>query len=130
MQGHDRRIDLPGVGRNLQDRYEVTVISQMRRDFSVLDGAEFTLARQRPAPDSNPISDRHLRQWKSEGTGLYTSNGAVLGLLKRSRPDLPQPDLFIFGIPLPFYGYRSRYSERRARDQFTWTILKAHTREQ
>ena len=26
-------IDLPGVGRNLQDRYEVSVISEMKTDF-------------------------------------------------------------------------------------------------
>ena len=41
--GHVRRIDLPGVGRNLQDRYEVTVISEMKGDFSLLNGATFRL---------------------------------------------------------------------------------------
>jgi len=122
--GKPRRIDLPGVGRNLQDRYEVTVISEMRRDFPILNAANFALRDKA----GNAISDRHLRQWRAEGTGLYTSNGAVIGLLKRSNPDLPQPDLFIFGIPLPFYGYAPRYSVVEHHNQFTWTILKAHTR--
>ena len=111
-------------GRNLQDRYEVTVISEMRRDFPILNTANFALRDKA----GNAISDRHLRQWRAEGTGLYTSNGAVIGLLKRSNPDLPQPDLFIFGIPLPFYGYAPRYSVVEHHNQFTWTILKAHTR--
>jgi choline dehydrogenase-like flavoprotein len=121
--------DLPGVGRNLHDRYEVTVLSKMRCDFSVLDGATFQLPEDPEQPDSV------LRKWRTNGTGLYTSNGAVIGILKRSRPDLAQPDLFIFGIPLPFQGYEigysdvhQKYPEEGFRRLFTWAILKAHTR--
>ena len=119
--GIECRVHLPGVGLNLQDRYEVTVISQMKRDFSLLNRATFAL----PDPDADP----HLREWREEGTGLYTSNGAVLGIFKRSTPELVQPDLFIFGIPLPFEGYKVGYSD--VGDQhnlFTWAILKGQTR--
>jgi choline dehydrogenase len=28
--------DLPGVGQNLQDRYEVAIVHQMREDFALL----------------------------------------------------------------------------------------------
>jgi choline dehydrogenase-like flavoprotein len=120
--GHYRRIDLPGVGLNLQDRYEVTVISQMKGDFSLLEGATF-----KPPRTGQP--DRHLKQWRDTGTGLYTSNGSVLGILKRSNPDLEQPDLFIFGLPLPFRGYDLGYSDvGHIHNQFTWAILKGHTR--
>jgi hypothetical protein len=113
-------IALPGVGRNLQDRYEVTVISQMRKAFSLLDGATFRL------PDPGP--DRHLKEWREAGTGLYTSNGPVVGIFFRSKPELEQPDLFIFGIPLPFRGYAIDYSKvGDLHNFFTWTILKAHT---
>ncbi len=31
-------LDLPGVGENLQDRYEVGVVTQMRADFALLQG--------------------------------------------------------------------------------------------
>ena len=120
--------NLPGVGRNLHDRYEVTVLSKMRRNFSVLDGATFELPQDPERPD--PV----LEKWRTDGTGLYTSNGAVIGILKRSRPDLAQPDLFIFGIPLPFQGYEIGYSDVHKkypddgfRRLFTWAILKAHT---
>jgi choline dehydrogenase-like flavoprotein len=117
------RIDSPGVGLNLQDRYEVTVISEMKGAFSLLDGATFRL------PTADMPADRHLKEWRAKGSGLYSTNGAVLGILKRSRPDLAQPDLFIFGIPLPFEGYAVNYS--KIGDQhnfFTWTILKGQTR--
>ena len=33
--------DLPGVGKNLQDRYEIGVISELARDFALLEGATF-----------------------------------------------------------------------------------------
>ena len=35
------RVDLPGVGRNLQDRYEVAVTHRMRRPWALLEGARF-----------------------------------------------------------------------------------------
>ncbi|MEQ8764814.1 MAG: GMC oxidoreductase [Planctomycetota bacterium] len=118
-----RRISLPGVGRNLQDRYEVTLISEMKRKLSLLEGAEFRWS------DASETKDRHLREWRESGGGLYASNGAVLGIFKRSKPDLPQPDLFIFGIPLPFKGYAPKYSEvGELHTRFTWAILKSHTK--
>jgi choline dehydrogenase-like flavoprotein len=122
MDGKPLRIDLPGVGCNLQDRYEVSLIAEMREDFSLLEGATFKL------PDGGR-PDRHLERWRKKGTGLYTSNGAVLGIFKRSNPDLDQPDLFIFGIPLPFKGYEVGYSQvGHIHNHFTWAILKGHTK--
>jgi choline dehydrogenase-like flavoprotein len=118
----------PGVGLNLHDRYEVSVLSEMKKDFKILEGAEFRL----PLDPAKP--DEVLRLWREKGTGLYTSNGAVLAVLKRSRPELAQPDLFIFGLPLPFEGYQVGYSDVHTkypngqfRHLFTWAILKAHT---
>jgi len=121
--GIECKINSPGVGQNLQDRYEVTVVSKMKEKFSVLDGATFKL----PGPADKP--DAPLQQWRSNGSGLYATNGAILGILKRSRPDLAQPDLFIFGIPLKFRGYQIGYSvvDPNEYDLFTWAILKAHT---
>ena len=50
--GQVRRIHLPGVGRNLQDRYEVTVVSKMKRDFTLLEGATFRLPDGTTPPDT------------------------------------------------------------------------------
>ena len=63
------------------------------------------------------------------GKGLYTSNGALLGILKRSDRRKPEPDLYIFGLPGFFTGYQPGYSAsfERYRNRFTWAVLKAYT---
>ncbi len=115
-------VDLPGVGRNLQDRYEVSVVSQMRQPFSLLSGSTFRL------PSKEHPADSHLIEWRERGTGIYATNGAVMGIFKRSRPDLAQPDLFIFGVPADFRGYKVGYSELDPTSGlFSWVILKANT---
>ncbi len=116
------RVDSPGVGQNLQDRYEVTVISEMKQDFALLKDATSRLPASPDAPDP------HLRQWRETGTGIYAGNGAVLSIFKRSRPDLAKPDLYIFGVVAPFKGYELGYSNvGDQHNMFTWTILKSHT---
>ncbi|MGW3128352.1 GMC family oxidoreductase [Streptomyces sp. NPDC001123] len=116
------RVGLHGVGGNLQDRYEVGVVSQMRRAFPVAGECDF----HAPQPGTEP--DPCYRAWQ-EGGGLYTTNGAVLGITRKSRPDLDAPDLFIFGGPFDFRGYRPGYSHdlTRHKDRFTWAILKSRT---
>lgn len=113
--------DLPGVGENLQDRYEVGVISEFAKPFKLLDGATF-------APPSNGASDPYFESWKN-GQGIYASNGALIGILKRSKPGLPEPDLYIFGLPGNFRGYYQGYSKEfeHFRNRFTWAVLKAYT---
>jgi choline dehydrogenase len=115
-------VDLPGVGENLQDRYEVAVVTEMNKEFSVLDGISFSIPQPSEAP--NPF----YQQWL-EGEGVFTTNGTVISFIKKSTPQQPNPDLFIFGMPGYFAGYVPGYSKRVAEDQkhFTWAILKAHT---
>jgi hypothetical protein len=50
-------------------------------------------------------------------------------MMKRSFPNRPEPDLFIFGLLGSFKGYFPGYSAAIARedDFFSWAILKAHT---
>ncbi|MHA7961078.1 GMC family oxidoreductase [Streptomyces sp. L500] len=117
------RVDLEGVGANLQDRYEVGVVSRMDREFPVLKDCDF----HAPAPGTEP--DRCYRAWQ-RGEGLYTTNGAVVGITRKSRPELDAPDLFIFGGPFDFRGYFPGYSRdlTRHRDRFTWAVLKSRTR--
>ena len=113
--------DLPGVGENLQDRYEVGVISEFEKPFALLERGSF-------APPKAGVSDPFWDMWL-QGKGVYASNGALIGILKRSRPTLPEPDLFIFGLPGYFKGYEPGYSEKfeRQRNRFTWAVLKAYT---
>lgn len=112
------RVDLPGVGANLQDRYEVGVVNRMKQDWEILRGANFNT--------EDPI----YAQWAAAREGLYTSNGAVLGIAKKSSPEQPLPDLFMFALLAKFSGYYPGYSRQIAdhHDYLTWAILKAHTR--
>ncbi len=114
-------VNLPGVGTNLQDRYEVGVVSRFARDFSLIDDATFE------PPDPNP--DPYMRQWLQNGTGVYACNGALIGIIRRSFPMLKEPDLYIFGLPGYFRGYQPGYSKlfEYHHNQFTWAILKART---
>ena len=119
------KVDLPGVGENLQDRYEVSVVSRMRADFSLIRGAKF----RPPLPGEAP--DPLFAEWL-EGKGPYTTNGAVVALIKRSSAKRPEPDLFLFGLLGYFKGYFPGYAEQIARGEnyFTWAVLKAHTQNQ
>ncbi len=116
-------VHLPGVGRNMQDRYEVGVVSKMERPFALLNGASFA------APKDGETGDAAFLSWQ-KGHGVYTSNGAAVAVTKRSTPDKTDPDLFVFGLPSYFKGYYPGYSDalKQYQDRFTWAILKAHTR--
>ena len=112
------RIDLPGVGRNLQDRYEVGVVNRLACDWSVLKGARFER------------DDPLYRDWADERSGMYVSNGAAIAVSARSkgRPHQP-PDLFCMALLARFEGYFPGYSRWIAQhhDYLTWAVLKAHT---
>jgi choline dehydrogenase-like flavoprotein len=100
--------------------------------------------------DPNATDDPALNHWKAAGTrkprsGLYTTNGAALAILKRSEPpgskpkDLP-PDLLMLGFPVAFRGYYPGWSKdllKRtpgdaagdlSRNLWSWTILKAYSK--
>ncbi len=116
-------VDLPGVGSNLQDRYEVGVISRFERNFELIGGATFAPPVLGEAPDA------FFAEWHQRGTGVYATNGALIGIIKRSRAGLTDPDLYIFGLPGQFGGYKPGYSKlfERHHNRFTWAILKART---
>jgi choline dehydrogenase-like flavoprotein len=112
------RHDLPGVGQNLQDRYEVGIVSRLKQEWEVLKGSTFS------------IDDPQGREWTNSRTGVYTTNGAALAIIKRSLPSRPLPDLFMFALLGKFYGYFPDYSGVLARpphQYLTWAVLKAHT---
>jgi choline dehydrogenase len=111
-------VDLPGVGRNLQDRYEIAVVNRLAVPaWPSLREAEFRRG------------DSLWREWSRRRRGMYTSNGGALAILKRSGPHVPLPDLCIMALLAPFQGYFPGYSRAIAveRNRLTWAILKAHT---
>ena len=121
------RVELHGVGRNLQDRYEVGVVAKAEKPFDLLVNATF----HGPAVGQTK-GDEFFDQWRSQGKGLYATNGAVIGFLARSSvAENNEPDLFIFGVPGEFTGYYTNWSEDSVaapHDKWTWLLLKAHAR--
>jgi choline dehydrogenase len=113
------RVDLPGVGTNLQDRYEVGIVSRMKDPWKALEGATFR------------AGDPQYQSWKNRRDGVYTTNGAVIAVIKRSDPNRPLPDLFCFALLSKFPGYSPEYSNYFLPPDglrgLTWCVLKAHT---
>jgi choline dehydrogenase len=112
------KVNLPGVGENLQDRYEVGVVTELSDDFTAFRRCTFGADRNDPC----------YRDWQN-GRGAYTSNGGVASILMKSSPSQPEPDLHIFALPGVFKGYYPGYSADANVDQhhLSWVILKGHT---
>ena len=85
--GIEVKVDLPGVGKNLQDRYEAGVVNRMNFD-------EWPLFRDAKFDTSDP----QFHQWQARRDGPYITNGAVLTLFKKSAPERPLPDLFCMAL--------------------------------
>jgi choline dehydrogenase len=112
------RVELAGVGQNLQDRYEVAVVNRMAFPaWEALDGAKFD------------TTDRQYREWTSHRSGVYSTNGAMLSVALRSSLAAPVPDLLCYALLADFSGYYPGYSKQIAENHncLTWVILKAHT---
>jgi choline dehydrogenase len=112
------RVALEGVGRHLQDRYEVSVVSEMDfPEWLIYQGAGFE------------SGDAAYERWATTGKGLYATNGAVLTVFTRSTVAGPLPDLFVMAMVARFDGYEPGYSAKLAthKNFLTWVVLKAHT---
>ncbi|WP_210526905.1 GMC family oxidoreductase [Rubellimicrobium arenae] len=108
--------DLRGVGRNLQDRYEVGVVYRMKRPWAALGGV--TYARR----------DRNFWLWNKFRWGNYKSNGLVVAAEIKSSSTVTVPDLFCFALLADFRGYHRGYAQRLLKlNYMTWAILKAYT---
>jgi choline dehydrogenase len=109
-------VPLQGVGRNLQDRYEVGLVHKTSSPWTCLRDARFA------------ADDPVYRDWLA-GRGMYISNGAAVAFALRSDARQANPDLFVMALLTRFSGYFSGYSDeiRNSRDDLTFAVLKAHT---
>ncbi|KAH8804376.1 choline dehydrogenase [Xylogone sp. PMI_703] len=115
-------VDLPGVGTNLMDRYETTVVAESTGNFTLTD--ECTLL-------STP-TDPCLIRWTNNhnSPGIYSTNGVTVAMTLKSSAAAGDNDLFISGLPGLFRGYFPGYSRLAFADarHFSWVVLKAHSR--
>lgn len=118
--------DTPGLGSNMQDRYEIPVNTIHPNDFSILDGCTF---------DAKP-HDECYTQWLNNPNvlaqrGAYASNGlAATMALHSDYADNSDIDLFTFAGPVNFTGYFPQWGDAAVATHkaFSWYTLKAHTR--
>lgn len=115
--GINVRVDLPGVGRTLQDRYEVALTYRMPRPWEVLAGTRFERG------------DESWCRWNKSGCGIYGSNGNLMGIVRRSSIAAAEPDVFCMAMLARFEGYFTGFSKLIGahRDYLTWVVLKGHT---
>jgi choline dehydrogenase-like flavoprotein len=114
--GIEVRVELAGVGQNMQDRYEVGVVNRLKENWQVLKGATFTRR------------DQPHQEWASDRSGVYATNGSALAVVKRSDPARPLPDLFMFALLGHFRGYFPGYCKLiKDHNYLTWAILKGHS---
>ncbi|KAM0810122.1 hypothetical protein AB5N19_10470 [Seiridium cardinale] len=117
-------VDLPGVGTNMQDRYETSVIGDSALDFDIT--ADCTFLRT--------ADDACLTNWEAgksnDDRGIYASNGLSVGIVKKTSVAEGDPDLFITGAPAYFPGYYPGYGYNATLDtkHWSWVTLKAHSR--
>ena len=132
------KIELPAVGKNLQDRYEVGVVYEVESldgdpnfdfSFDLIKDCTFGLE------DSDACYDDFLRQ-----KGPYPTNGVLAAAVIKSDvarvAGEPDPDLVVFAAPAAFPGYEVGYSTQGVlnddgtfnKGRLTWAVLKGHTK--
>ncbi|EPS29321.1 hypothetical protein PDE_04270 [Penicillium oxalicum 114-2] len=115
-------VDLPGVGSNLQDRYETGLVGKSPTDFVLTSKCTFMYS----------LPDPCLEQWQNNPLfkGTYTTNGIAIAIIRKSSVAEDEPDLLISGAPANFPGYYPNYSYEGLKDaqHWTWITLKARSR--
>jgi len=113
-------LDSPGVGTNMQDRYEVTVTGSLPTNFPSYANCTFLQTADDPC----------YNQWMTDlaDHGIYGTNGVAYGLIYETSVAQNETDIFVGGLPANFHGYFPGYSQ--AADLHTWSylVLKAHSR--
>lgn len=117
------KLDRPGVGANLRDRYEVGVVNRLIHDYPLFDGAVFDV------PGRDGKGDRLFAEWERDKSGPYSTNGSLAAFIARSSVAEREPDLCVFALPVDFHGYYPGYAAESAEkhDQLTSLMLKGHT---
>jgi choline dehydrogenase-like flavoprotein len=115
-------VDLPGVGSNLQDRYETGTIGKSATDFVLTEKCTFMYSMPDPC----------LEQWENDPLwkGTYSTNGIAIAIIRKSSVADDEPDLLISGAPANFPGYYPNYSYEGLKDarHWTWITLKTRSR--
>ncbi|KAI5358925.1 putative glucose-methanol-choline oxidoreductase, FAD/NAD(P)-binding domain superfamily [Septoria linicola] len=120
--------DLPGVGTNMQDRYEISIVGQTE------DGEKLSISKDCTfGYDDKP--DPCLEKWQTGdsplGKGPYMTGGVAVGVTMKSTAasESEDPDLIVIGAPGLFAGYYPGFAfdSTYPGNIWSWLALKAHT---
>ncbi|KAG8682825.1 hypothetical protein FRC08_014701 [Ceratobasidium sp. 394] len=113
--------NLPGVGANLQDRIEMTIVWRLKQNHTLLNGCLF----------GDTFADPCLKEWAEGGhKNVYSSGPAVWAHAYKSSASLPYLDVWSMWGPGAFKGYFPGYPvelNQNIGNSFNNVILKAHT---
>ncbi|QRW11628.1 GMC oxidoreductase [Ceratobasidium sp. AG-Ba] len=114
--------NLPGVGANLQDRIEMTIVWKLKQNHTLLNGCLF----------GDTFADPCLKEWSEQGhNNAYSSGPAVYSHSYKSSPDLPYLDVTSLWGPGAFKGYYRGYPlefSQNIGNSFNNLVLVAHTK--
>jgi choline dehydrogenase len=114
------RKNLPGVGKNLQDRLETGVVCKLPFEPNLYKGCTW-------GAEGDPC---FLEFEKKIPGGAYRSHlSRQMYMIKRSNPERQVPNLVIFGFTGTFRGYyHPTMVPPSEKASFTWFTLSGHTR--
>ncbi|KAJ6606245.1 hypothetical protein DFH09DRAFT_1353427 [Mycena vulgaris] len=118
--GIETVVNLPGVGSNLQDHDEVSIIWKLKNNFKLFTGCTFL---------SDPAQDPCLEDWiESNHANIYSFNPVLDVIITKSNASLAAPDIFTYVAPAYFKGIFRGFSQEIVDnpDALTAIILKAH----
>ncbi|PRY57034.1 choline dehydrogenase [Knoellia remsis] len=127
--GIEVRVDAPGVGSNLHDRYEVSLVAELDRDYPIFAGSALDVPDDPEAESDDPL----FTEWRDDAGGPYSTNGSLAALVTRSTAaqalSQPDSDLIIFALPIGFRGYYPGYARDAVaeRNLVSVLVLKGHT---
>ncbi len=113
--GIEPKIVRQGAGDHLKGRYEVGVVQRLKNPLPILTEVQLNA-------DPNNAA---YKKWLETGKGLFATNGIVAAFRVKSDPSKAEPDLYVFGVPGKFEGYKPGYSKEATQDPnlITWVIL-------
>ncbi len=77
--------DLPGVGKNLQDHINIPITFHTKEPVGI-------------GGMSDEAINEAIEEWRAARQGAITSNWAAAGAHAKSRPDVAEPDLQLYGV--------------------------------
>ncbi|KAK8119238.1 choline dehydrogenase [Apiospora kogelbergensis] len=116
--------NLPGVGTNLQDRYELGVTAEVDSDFKLVEKCSYLA-------EGDECYKQYLNNFGAL-KGPYTTGGLAVGYFMTTSVAEGEHDIWVGGLPAIFQGYFPGYSTHilttTNKNHWTWLVLKAHTR--